>query len=82
MGFFDRVSSGASAAGHATLSTGQFAVETGARVLIFPLLVIAAIISIVGLVVLASAKSKTPGIVILMFGLLLGGGVAYAMKVV
>jgi uncharacterized membrane-anchored protein len=48
-------------------------------IMMVPLVIFSIIFIIIGIIVFSAAKTKTPGIMLLMLGLLLGGGAFFVM---
>lgn len=61
------------------LEIGKQLAPHAPTILMVPLVFAAILVIIIGIIVLAAAKSKTPGSILLVLGFLLGGGAFFVM---
>ena len=61
------------------LEVGKQLAPHAPTILMIPLVALAVLLIIIGVIVLASAQSKTPGALITLLGFLLGGGAFFVM---
>jgi uncharacterized membrane-anchored protein len=56
------------------LAIGKQLVPHTSAILMTPLIILSVVLVIIGIIVYAAAKTKTPGALLMILGLLLGGG--------